>query len=65
MLNWQDEIGAINEVRNILDELSISPVSENQEQIREVIKDYLEQEYPEMYNDFDINDILGEVIEDE
>ena len=65
MLNWWDKVAVINKINSILDEMFIEPIPENREQIQGIIENYLEQEYPEMCDIFDIEEILEEVIEDE
>lgn len=65
MLSWWDKVVVINKINSILDEMFIEPIPENREQIQGIIENYLEQEYPEMCDIFDIEEILEEVIEDE
>lgn len=65
MLSWWDRDVVVRAVNGILDEMFIKPVSDNREQIQGIIENYLEQEYPEMCDIFDIEEILEEVIEDE
>ncbi len=65
MLNWWDKVAVINKINSILDEMFIEPIPENREQIQGIIENYLEQEYPEICDIFDIEEILEEVIEDE
>jgi len=65
MLNWWERTLIANAINGILDELFIEPTPENQEQIGGIIANYLEQEYTNMYDIFDIGEILEEVIQDE
>ena len=65
MLNWWERTLIVNAINGILDELFIEPTPENQEQIGGIIANYLEQEYTDMYDIFEIGEILEEVIEDE
>jgi hypothetical protein len=65
MLNWWERTLIVNAINGILDELFIEPTPENQEQIGGIIANYLEQEYTDMYDIFEIGEILEEVIQDE
>ena len=63
MLNWWERTLIVNAINGILDELFIEPTPENQEQIGGIIANYLEQEYTDMYDVFEIGEILEEVIQ--
>ncbi len=65
MLNYRNKIVIIDAIEEILDEMFIEPTPDNSEQIGGIIANYLEQEYPEAYDIFDVIEILEEVISNE
>lgn len=65
MLNWWDNAAVINKINSILDEMFIEPITENREQIQGIIENYLEQEYPDVREFFNVDEILEEVIGNE